>query len=89
MDASDFYGGHPGPVNASLIPQVGHAVVDGLVGVLVKAAGFFAGLNVSSITAFTLCNVQLDAPAGSWSCSFVNGTALNVTPAPCAAFVPE
>ena len=89
VEASNFYGGHPGPVNASLIPIVGNALVDGLVGVLVEAAGAFAGLNVSNISAMTLRNIRLDAPAGSWSCSFVSGTAHNVAPAPCAEFVNE
>ena len=88
VDMSDFYGGHYGPVNASLVPVVGHATVVNLTGTLVRAAGSFAGLNVSAITAVTLRDIVLDAPTGSWACSYVQGTAVNVTPpvAPCPGF---
>ena len=89
IEASDFYGGHPpGPVNSSLVPRVGHVLISGLRGTLVEAAGAFAGLNVSSITDVVLQDVDLDAPRGSWACSHVQGTSLNVRPEPCAALLP-
>ena len=86
IEASDFYGGHPlGPINSSLVPRVGRMLVSGLRGTLIEAAGAFAGLNVSNISGVELEDVDLDAPAGSWSCSNVGGTSRNVKPEPCAA----
>ena len=86
IEASDFYGGHPlGPVNSSLVPRVGRMLVSGLRGTLIEAAGAFAGLNASNISGVVLEDVHLDAPAGSWACSNVEGTSRNVKPEPCAA----
>jgi polygalacturonase len=85
IEASDFYGGHPGPVNASLVPRVGRMTVKNLTGVLVQAAGDFEGLPNSFIDDVTLEDIDLDAAAGSWKCSNVSGTSANVRPAPCAA----
>jgi hypothetical protein len=89
VEASDFYGGHPlGPVNASLVPRVRRMTVRGLTGVLVEAAGSFAGLPAAggAITDVLLEDVVLDAPAGSWACANVTGaSAGTVRPAPCAA----
>ena len=85
IEASDYYGGHPlGPVNASLIPRVGRMTVRNLTGVLVRAAGSFAGLPDSNITDVRLQDITLDAPAGSWACANATGTSANVRPAPCA-----
>jgi polygalacturonase len=88
IEASDFYGGHPpGPVNSSLVPRVGHVLIAGLKGTLVEAAGAFAGLNVSNISAVVLQDIDLDAPKGSWACSHVDGSSQNVKPRPCAALL--
>jgi polygalacturonase len=85
IEASDFYGGHPaGPVNSSLVPRVGHVLISGLKGILVEAAGAFAGLNNSNISSVALEDIDLDAPAGSWSCSHADGSSRNVKPLPCA-----
>ena len=84
IEASDFYGGHPGPVNSSLVPRVGHMRISGLKGTLVEAAGAFAGLNNSIISGVVLEDIDLDAPAGSWSCAHADGTSRSVKPLPCA-----
>jgi len=85
IEASDYYGGHPlGPVNASLVPRVGRMTVRNLTGVLVRAAGSFAGLPDANITDVRLQDIALDAPAGSWACANASGTSDNVRPAPCA-----
>ena len=89
FDASDFYGGHPLPVNASLVPTVGDSVIERVSGVLVGKAGLFAGLTQRNITGMSLRDIALDAPAGSWACSNVTGSFRNVTPAPCANMAPE
>jgi hypothetical protein len=59
--------------------------VRGVKGRLVQAAGAFAGLPGASITNVLLEDVDLDAPASSWTCSNVTGSSHNVRPAPCAA----
>ena len=89
FDASDYYGGHPLPVNASLVPTVGDAVIERVSGVLVERAGLFAGLAQRNISGIVMRDIALDAPAGSWSCANVTGAFSNVTPAPCGNFAPE
>jgi hypothetical protein len=72
-------------VNNSLVPRVGHMRISGLKGRLIEKAGAFAGLNNSYISNVVLENINLEAPAGSWSCSNADGTSSNVKPEPCAA----
>jgi polygalacturonase len=89
ISMSDYYGGAPGPINASLIPRVGYATIRGLVGELVEAAGSFEGLNNSEIDGIVLEDILLHAPKGSWKpCVNVSGSQRNVTPAACSSFVP-
>jgi hypothetical protein len=93
IDVSDYYGGHPGPVNASLVPRVGGFSVLRMAGTLIEKAGNFEGLPQSNVTGISLEDVRLDAPAGSWACVNVTGSWRNVTPAitpaACAAIVEE
>lgn len=93
IDFSDYYGGHPGPVNASLVPRMGGATARRMRGTLVEAAGGFDGLAQANVTGVVLEDVALDAPAGSWACSNVTGGWHNVTPpltgAACAGLVEQ
>jgi len=91
IDFSDYYGGSPGPVNASLVPRMGGATARRMTGTLIQAAGGFDGLAAANVTNVLLEDVALDAPAGSWTCSNVTGAWRNVTPpivgAACAGVV--
>lgn len=90
ISMSDYYGGAPGPVNASLVPRVGNATIRGLVGEVIEAAGSFEGLNNSAIGGIVLRDIRLGAPRDSWKpCVNVSGTQHNVTPPACASFVPS
>ena len=90
ISMSDYYGGAPGPINASLVPQVGNVTIRGLIGEVIEAAGSFEGLNNSDITGIVLQDIHLGAPKRSWEpCVNVSGTQHNVTPPACASFVPS
>ena len=65
------------------MPRVGGLTVRGLRGVLVEAAGAFAGLPNAFIDGIVLADIDLDAPKGSWACNATAGTSANVKPAPC------
>lgn len=87
IEASDFYGGHPGPIDPSLIPSVGNSGVIGFKGVFTESAGNFQGLSNSNISNFLMIDIDLDAGENTWSCINVTGKASNVKPLPCKNFV--